>query len=72
MGLSSVQLREKLAALHMKKTSHAKKSPHACGSARQEPIQISKEYFQGKWQHVTFYKDKLGSISIEPIEQGGR
>lgn len=32
-----------------------------------ELIQISKEYFKGKWQKVGFYKKKNGEITIKPI-----
>jgi len=31
-------------------------------------LQVSKEYFKGKWQHVEFYKNINGQISIKPLK----
>ena len=31
-------------------------------------VQISKEYFRGKWQKVGFYEDKKGAVTIKPMK----
>jgi hypothetical protein len=35
-----------------------------------KPLQISKEYFRGKWQLVGFYRSKNRMITIRPVKDG--
>ena len=49
-------------APHMKLSApHMKKSP------KQNPFQVSKEYFRGKWQKVGFFKGNKGGITVKPV-----
>jgi len=32
-------------------------------------IQVSKEFYKGKWQKVAFLKDNKGDIHIKPLER---
>lgn len=34
----------------------------------QEPVQVSKEYYKGKYQHVGFYEGKNGRMTIKPMK----
>jgi hypothetical protein len=35
-------------------------------SKTQQPVQVSKEYHNGKWQKVGFYEGKGGKMTIKP------
>lgn len=42
--------------------------PVVSKSEKKEPVQISKEYHNGKWQKVGFYEGKGGKMSIKPYK----
>ena len=51
-----------------RKVNYKAASKSMARNEKKEPVQVSKEYHNGKWQKVGFYEGKGGKMSIKPYK----